>query len=105
MTLPPFKTIGLLEPSVSRFQEHVSESFGNVEDKDIIDGRLIASYNLITGVANMVPHGLQRTLLGYIVVRQSVDCRIWDDELTNTMGETFVNLRTSANVTVSLWVF
>ena len=73
--------------------------------KTILDGQILSDIALVTGSSNSVSHLLGRDCQGYIVTKRSVDCRIWDDEATNTEKAIFLKLRTSANATVSLWVF
>lgn len=79
--------------------------FEEIQAKQIIDGLLLQTVALTTGVVNNIPHKLGRNAIGYMIVNRSADCRIWDDQLTNTEKELYLKLRTSANVTVDIWVF
>lgn len=79
--------------------------FEEIQRKPIIDGILLPSIVLTSGAANIIPHKLSRPLIGYIITLRSADCSIWDEQSTNTQKDTYLNLQTSANVTVDIWVF
>ena len=76
-----------------------------IQKKQIVDGMLLQSVSLTSGVVNNITHKLSRNPTGYIVVTRSADCRVWDDQITNTQKDIYLKLRTSANVVVTLWVF
>ena len=88
---------------LSRVQDLLGDAVDLLGGKEIIDGRQIDDVALATGTANTVTHGLGRNLRGYIVTRRNADCRVWND--TSTSPSKTLLLRTSATVTVSLWVY
>lgn len=79
--------------------------FEEIQSKQIIDGIILPSVTLTTGVLNSIPHKLARKAVGYIIINRSADCRIWDDQITNSQKDVYLKLRTSANVVVDIWVF
>lgn len=105
MALTPYVKIRTNDEDLATVQERVDDTFRPILNKDLLDGRLIKSVSLVSGSTNNVEHGLSRAVNGYIVVKKSATATIWDDELTNTTPISFLQLRTSANVIVDLWVF
>ena len=101
----PYSAIFTGDQAVDKNFSSLEVTVGNIADIDILEGHLIEGLSLISGSANKVDHKLGRTVQGYFVAKRSADCRIWDDELTNTQKTQFLLLRTSATVTISLWVF
>ena len=72
----------------------------NLDKIEIIKGRHIPGVN-ITTTDTLVAHGLGRTPIGWIVVDQDADARIWRVKI----DAQYLCLIASANVSVSLWVF
>lgn len=89
---------------VQSLHDEMEQVFRDVGGIRILQGRLLEDVALTTGQANFVNHRLGRTA-NYIVVRKSADARIWDQQSANNLQSKTLDLRCSANVTVSLWVF
>lgn len=70
----------------------------------IINGLLLEDISLETG-ANVINHKLGRKLIGWIIVRQNADASIYDMQEFNQMPQLTLNLTSSADCNVSLWVF
>jgi hypothetical protein len=70
----------------------------------IIDGILHNDIQLQTGTVFTLEHRLGRALRGWIVVKKSAQADVWDSQATNQVKSTLL-LNSSANVTVSVWVF
>lgn len=70
----------------------------------IVNGRILSGVVLATG-ANIVNHGLQRKLQGYIVTLKSADVSLYDSQATNQMPDFNLILNSSGAATVSLYVF
>lgn len=103
--LNPFQKISTATPLVDQVVEKIQVSFDSIFNKEILDGRLIADIALASGSTNHVEHGLQRAVVGYIVVKKSANSTIWDSESSNTRRSLFLDLNCSSAVTVTLWVF
>ncbi len=93
------------DADVQRLRDDVEEAFHELSASGINTGRHIEGLALVTGQANPIKHKLGRKLLGYNVVLQSADARVWDDQATNKFTSKELILRCSANITVSLWVY
>lgn len=70
----------------------------------LMAGRMINTVVLTTGI-NVVNHGLQRKLRGYILVLKSANITIYDSQLTNQTPDLTLILNASAPATISLYVF
>jgi hypothetical protein len=69
----------------------------------ILDGSVITA-SLKTG-PNQVPHLLGRNIIGWILCGQNAGAAIYDNQSTNTLPSLFLNLVSSAPVTVKIYVF
>lgn len=103
--LLPFSKIGFADADLGRLESNIENSFKPVLSKEILEGSFLQDIVLTTGVTNKVSHGLQRPVNGYIVVKRNSNSVVYDNESSNTLKSTFLQLLCSANVTVSLWVF
>ena len=92
---------------VNRTQSTLQESIGVLRDKDIIDGKLVTAD--ITTAGTNIPHGLGRNYKGYIVVRTvKSDGSKFTGSIYEDVGSErsiFLKLDTTADVTVTVWVF
>jgi len=73
-----------------------------IQDKPILDGRLIRNIDVSTTTIN-VNHGLGRRYQGFIVVRASANTTVFDED-TNFRGR-ILALQASNVATISIWVF
>jgi hypothetical protein len=60
---------------------------------------------LTTGVDNVVDHGLNRPVTGWIIVDKNASADIYQSTTTNTMPTTSIILNTTSTVTVSILFF
>lgn len=67
-------------------------------------GILLESMTLTSG-ANVINHGLQRKLLGYIVVLNSDNATFYDSQLINQRPDLTLILNASAPAVVTIYVF
>lgn len=103
--LTRFTKIKTGEKIIDQTIDSVDLVFGDIATREIINGQLIENISIPTGSVVRVSHGLQRPLKGWIVVKQNANSSIWDSENSNSQKTQFLLLNSSANVTVSLWVF
>lgn len=88
---------------IQKLQTAVAESLEPLENLPLNSGVLISGIRLLSSGVTRVDHGLGRAPLGYLIVKRSVSSSIWDSE--SSIPKRQLNLQTSADVTVSLWVF
>ncbi len=96
-----FKEIIAKDDDLNRVQRNLTNALTPITGNVILDGVLLSGISLSSGVTAGVPHTLQRIPVGYIVTDKNAVADImrvsWDSN--------FINLQSSANVTVNLWVF
>lgn len=104
--MKPFEKIGTTNVELNRLQDNLARFLRPIELNKMLDGVHLRSVTLVTG-SNDVPHLLGRKLLGWIPTRMRAGALIYDtnDSLSSAQQEQFLQLVTSADVTVDLWVF
>lgn len=105
MPLKQFQTIATDEPKLERIQQNITKALQPIIQASIIDGVHLTGVVLTTGQANLVAHKLGRPPLGWLIVRKRATADIWDEQDGNSMPTSSLDLRSSATVTVDLWVF
>lgn len=105
MAFSKFLSLAFVDNRTSQVFQRIKLILEEITNKRLIDGALLTGVSLTTGVDNIITHKLGRPIVGYIITQKSADCRIWDNQLTNEQKDKFLNLETSANVTVDIWVF
>lgn len=100
-----FRKVNSEDEILNRVQDNIEENISNIIRTEILDGRLITGIKLLPGVTNSIAHKLSREVRGYFIVLKDSDSSVWDEHSTNTNKKLFLNLRCSAEVTISLWAF
>ena len=90
---------------VELFQDNVERVLGPILSSEIWDGVLLRDVYLETGTVQRIKHRLGRDIVGYVVVMKDTNASIWDEQTNNTQRDLFLNLQTSADCKVSIWVF
>ncbi len=90
--------------SVNKIQDNLDKFFEGLRKVNILNGTLIKNVDLTTGSANRIEHKLDRIPEGYIVVKKNAVADIYDNS-TGTRQDLFLDLNTTANVTISIWIF
>lgn len=102
--IPSFRRINVKDKDLRLVQDSVDKVFNVLLEKDILDGRLIKNIGLSSTPVS-IDHKLGREVSGWILVRNSADARVWDDQASNTLPSTSLILVASAITVVSIWVF
>ncbi len=89
---------------VNELQENVIRSLSPVLDNELVDGVVLTNVSLSTG-SNVIAHTLNRTLLGWMVVRQRAQADIWDTQDLNVNAALTLLLSASAPVVVDIYCF
>jgi len=92
-------------PELNKVQENVQKAIDPAIKSPIVDGTLLRNIKLVTGKNNDIDHKLNRNLRGWFLVRSRAQAIIWDLQDGNPLSKKVLRLRTSADVTVDLWVF
>lgn len=102
--MPKLQRIQTGDRVLNMIQDNVSNILDPYSSKEILQGQILQKVRLTTGT-NIVPHNLNRTLIGWFLVRQRASATIYDTQDAQTNPQTFLSLVSSANVTVDIYVF
>jgi len=102
--IPALRRVRSQDKDLTQLQDAVATPLAVISRKEILGGQLVEGVELALG-ATSIPHGLQRDLIGWFVVRQNGNAIIWDSQDDNALSSRTLVLNASAAVTVSLWVF
>lgn len=105
MSIAPLRKVRSDDDTIRQLQGAVDLVFQELLRKQLIDGNFLPDIELTMGIDNHVSHKLGKPAQGYIVVKRDTNATIWDTESSNDMRTSFLNLRTSADCVISLWVF
>jgi hypothetical protein len=83
-----------------RLQTDIENAIAETIKSPLLNGRQLDNISLTSG-DNKIEHKLARKIRGYIVSKKSNAATIYN----SSDDEKFLTLNTSANVTVSLWVY
>lgn len=97
-----FKKAYTTDKDLNSVQENVEEVVAPLLKNPLLDGQILSNISLTTG-SNSVSHKLGRKLQGWLIVDKDANSNIYR-ETSPTPTLTLV-LNSSANVTVSLYVF
>lgn len=100
-----FKKLGLQDPKLQKLQTNIKQVLQPIVNCEIINGKLIKNIELIAGRRNEIPHGLDREPLGFLIVRQRQDSRIWDLQDSNPGPKNTFTIACSHDVEVDVWIF
>lgn len=102
--MPKLQRIQTADRVLNMIQDNVSNILDPYSSKDILQGQILQKVVLVTG-ANTVPHKLNRTLIGWFIVRQRALATLYDTQDSQSRPDLFLSLVASANVTVDIYVF
>lgn len=96
------KVLGPL-PQFIDLSNEIIRSINTLLAGNIANGVLLTDIILTSGQANLIDHGLGRIPNGYVITYYStnVAAPIWQNDKNNLT----IDLRTSTNCVVSVWVF
>lgn len=89
---------------LNMIQDNVSNVVEPLTLIPLNSGQILSNISLVTG-ANVIPHKLNRKLVGWFIVRQRSAGTVYDTQDTNTNPTVYLNLTASANFNVDLYVF
>jgi hypothetical protein len=105
MTMPK---INFNDSEISRFQDNVDTALTPLQSMPMVGGTVLVNVALVSAQDNLVRHGLGRRPQYFIIVKSQVNSTFWSPNsisLNNANADaTYINLRCSANATVSVWV-
>ena len=101
--IQPFRKIRTQNKELTQLQNSIARIFLDLLGLEILNGRLIEDVAVET-TQTAVSHGLGRELRGWFVVEKTANVRIFRVKPTENVTTTLY-LDTTADATISLWVF
>ena len=86
-------------------QEHVESVINPLLDSAIIDGVIVEDVVLNNSTFTEVEHKLGMKPRGYLVIRKSAAQTVFEDAGDYANRKLFLRLKSSAALTVNLWIF
>lgn len=102
MALQALKKIQSADRVLNQFQENVDRVLQPLLANVLADGRLVTGISIVSGTPARVEHKLGRAIRGWLVVDKNANADVWRS--TSTLSDVLI-LNSSANVTLTLWVF
>jgi hypothetical protein len=102
MPMPPLRRVRNADDGLRQAQDAEDLIFKYLASKPIIDGNFIPNV-LVTTSGVSVDHRLSRPIKGWIIAGKDAGEDVWSNP-TSTPSST-LNLESSGDVTINLWVF
>jgi hypothetical protein len=99
-----FRKVTSGDRNISQLQSNVEQAVSDVIKAPILNGRLLEDVEL-TSAPTRIEHKLGRKPSGYIIVKRNADAQVYDSLASEESPALFLPLISSANVTVSIWIF
>lgn len=90
---------------IQQFQTNVKEVLDPIANNPLSKGHILSNIKLVSGITNIIPTGLNRTLVGWFLTRLNGNSVIWDSQLENKTPAQNLQLLCSADCIVSIFVF
>lgn len=88
----------------SRLQDAIIPALNRLLQNAFVQGSILKMVTLQVG-SNQIPHGLNRKLQGWTLVRQRALANIYDTQDTNPSPQSTLSLVSDQVVTIDLYVF
>lgn len=89
---------------LNRVYQNVSKFAQQFVGNPLLEGLVIKDLTVLSASGLTVSHGLGRDIQGWVVIRKGAQADVWEASNQPTASKTLV-LESSANVTISLYVF
>lgn len=101
------RSIGLVQTDdrkVNQLQQNLKQALDPLLQNPLLNGYIISDIDLATG-DNIISHGLNRPLQGWVQVLADAGVTLYDKQSENTTPSSTLVLNSSGAATVSLYVF
>lgn len=99
------RKIQTAEFQLQKIQDNVELALKEIEIKPFMNGVMISNVRLLAGQDNIVNHGLKIVPIGWAILRKNATGDVWDSATVNPRPELSLILKSSVNLTVSIWIF
>jgi hypothetical protein len=100
-----FKKVNTDNYELQKVQDSVAAAFQTLGINYMVNGELVKDITLASGVDNKVEHKLSRVPNGFFIVDKNATADVWQSTTSNKIKDKLLLLRSSATVTINLWVF
>jgi hypothetical protein len=100
-----FKKINTDNYDLQKVQDSVAAAFQTLGVNFVVNGELVKGITLQSGVDNKVEHKLGRVPNGFFIADKNANADVWQSTTVNNIKDRLLLLRSSATVTINLWVF
>lgn len=95
-----YRKIQVSDLELGRLQDQIASVVNPLSRIEILDGVAIKDIAITTAAVN-VEHGLNRQPLGWILIDNTADARVWRTDWNSN----YISLDASGTSTISIWVF
>jgi len=104
--MQPYVRSGTNTPDVQRVENSLVNTFQSIITNPLLNSPTLKKAVVLTsGVDNVVDHGLNRSVTGWIIVDKNASADIYQSTTENTMPTTSIMLNTTNTVTVTILFF
>ena len=101
-----FKKLFTKDDELRRVQEEVALGFAQVDRNPSLNGVILSSVVLAGASADTkIDHGLGRSPRGFVILSKNATADVWTSTTTNARPELTLIVKSSAAVTVTVWIF
>mgnify|MGYP007071572762 CR=1 FL=1 len=104
MAIMNFKTINGINGDLAQIQDNVRDIHQVLIQNPLMDGIMIKDQTITSGTPLQIKHRLDRKIIGWVVTEKNADARVWRTNPT-VLADQILELNSSANVTINLFVF
>lgn len=97
-----FTVVNTKDADLNSVQRNVDDALTPIIRNPLLDGRMIEKVRLTAANPTLVEHKLGRQVLGWVIVDIDSNANVWK---TPTNNINFLQLETSADCTVNIYVF
>lgn len=101
----------LRDPTLNKAHKEVKQgletlqTLGSALAESPANGGRYVTVTLSAAVATKVTHHLNRRYKGYLIVKTNANAVVWVDDASDTSPEQAISLKSSAAVSLTLWIF
>jgi hypothetical protein len=104
--MQPYVRSGSSNADIQRVENSLISTLQSIIPNPLLNSPTLKKAVVLTsGVDNVVDHGLNRPVTGWIVVDKNATADIYKSATTNTMPTTSIILNTTSTVTVTILFF
>jgi hypothetical protein len=102
----PFDKIPTGDQVIDRLQARIEAAFAKLLQLfPMLSGVLIEDVVLTALQPNIIDHGLGRKPFGYFVVKSNAGATVYTADVAESIASRVMDVRTTADAVVSIWVF